>query len=494
MKVLVTGGTGVVGSSTVTALLRHGHVVQLLSRHADRDAAAWPDGVSAVEADITDAAALAGAAEGCDAIVHVAGIEDESPPDGTFDRINVLGTQNVVRAAERAGVRRLVYVSSLGCERGRSDYHRSKHEAEALVRQFAGQWVIVRPGAVYGPGDEHVSMLLKMIRVLPAIPLVGDGAHPFQPIWHEDLGEALARAVENAEIAGGVYELAGEEVTTQRDLLARFERLTNRSPMLVPVPELVARAGLGAADFIGMDIGFDENQLQMLVEGSVLPPDANNALSRIFGVQPTALDDGLRRLVDAQPEQLPAQGVGPLDRKRYWADIRGSRYDADRLLDFVRAHFAELAPSIMAAGAEPGSSTRVEEGETLTFSLPLRGNVQVRVAEVDERRFTLLTLDGHPIAGAVRIQTEPAGEVVRFEVQVYDRAASMVDLLMMRTLGGAFQDAAWRRLVDNVVRASGGRAAEVRHTRESLAPSEAAVVQRWAEELVLMRKRDEARV
>src|SRR5690348_12117595 len=118
MRVLVTGGTGVVGESAVTALLQHGHAINLLSRHADRDADAWAHGVTPFEGDITDPSTLASAAAGCDAVVHLVGIVDESPPEVSFQRINVEGTENVVREAERAGVRRIVYMSSLGCEDG----------------------------------------------------------------------------------------------------------------------------------------------------------------------------------------------------------------------------------------------------------------------------------------------------------------------------------------------------------------------------------------
>lgn len=494
MRVLVTGGTGVVGTSAVTALLQHGHAVNLLSRHAERDAAAWAHGVTPIEGDITDLATLGVACAGCDVVVHLVGIVDETPPDATFQRINVLGTQNVVREAERAGVRRLVYISSLGCDRGESPYHRSKRESEDAVSHFGGEWVILRPGAVYGPGDEHISVLLKMVRALPAIPLVGDGKQPFQPVWHDDFAEVIALAVERDDVVGGVYDIAGEEVTSQRDLLSRLERLTNRGPLAVPVPEFLAQTGLKLAEAAGVDIGINDSQMQMLVEGNVLPPGANNALVRIFGITPTKLEDGLRHLADAQPEQLPAGGVGPLKRKRFWADIRDSRYDADHLLRYVRAHFAELAPAAMAPAAEPGTPAEIEEGETLTLDLPLRGHAQVRVAEVDERRFTMLTLEGHPLAGAVRFQTEPVGELVRFEVQAYDRAANVIDMLMMRTLGDRLQDAAWQRLVRNVVEASGGRADEVRQSSETLSASEAELVQRWAEELVHMRKQDEAGV
>ena len=492
MEVLVTGGTGVVGASAVSTLLKHGHTVRLLSRHAERDGREWSDGVTPIVGDVSDVASITGAADGCDAVVHLVAIVEETPPSATFDRVNVEGTRHVVTEAERAGVRKLVYVSSLGCDGGQSPYHRSKLAGETIVREFNGDWVILRPGAVYGPGDEHFSVLLKMVRTLPVIPIIGDGAQRIQPIWHEDFAEVIARAVERDDVNGGVYDIAGTEVTTQRDLVDRVRRLTARETVNVPVPEFLAHAGIKVAELSGVDIGLNQSQLQMLVEGNALPPGSNNALTRVFGISPTPLDEGLRSLADAQPEQLPNHGVGPLTRKRFWADIRGCRFDADRLLDHVRLNFATLAPAVMSAGAEPGTPTDIEEGATLTLDLPLRGHVQVRVAEVDERRFTMLTLEGHPLAGAVRMQTEPRGEdAVRFEIQIYDRAGSIPDFLIMRTLGGMLQDRAWTELVENVVRTAGGRETEVQHSTETLSESEADVVHRWAEELVIMRKQQQ---
>lgn len=86
MKILVTGGTGVVGAGTVTELLRRGHDVVLLSRHAADDARRWPSGVSARTGDVADASSVRGSATGCDAVIHLAGIVDEQ--DGaTFEDV-----------------------------------------------------------------------------------------------------------------------------------------------------------------------------------------------------------------------------------------------------------------------------------------------------------------------------------------------------------------------------------------------------------------------
>src|SRR3954467_13419317 len=117
MRVLVTGGSGVVGTSTITALLQRGHSVRLLSRHADRDVRHWSQGVWPWPGDVAVEASVRGAADGCDAVVPLAAIVEEHAPEATFDRVNAQGTRHIVRESERAGVQRLVYVSSLGAER-----------------------------------------------------------------------------------------------------------------------------------------------------------------------------------------------------------------------------------------------------------------------------------------------------------------------------------------------------------------------------------------
>jgi NADH dehydrogenase len=121
----------------------------------------------------------------------------------------------------------------------------------------------------------------------------------------------------------------------------------------------------------------------------------------------------------------------------------------------------------------------IEQGETLTLEIPLRGHIQVRVAEVAERRITLLTVAGHPIAGAVRFLVEDRGDAVRFEVQVYDRAASVFDQIMLRTLGEWLQKAAWVGLCENVARFAGDSAAKVETSQQELNDDQLRVIEQW---------------
>jgi NADH dehydrogenase len=493
MKVLVTGGTGVVGEAAVAALLERGHEVRVLSRHAGHDAQEWPHGVEPFEGSVADRESVRGSADGCDVVLHLVAIVDEHPPEATFETVNVGGTRVMVEEAERAGVRRFVYVSSLGADRGSSGYHRSKRAGEEIAARYSREWVMVRPGNVYGPGDEQISLLLKMVRTLPAIPVLDGGDQPFQPIWAGDLGAALALAVEREDVAGRTIEVAGADQTSINDLLDHFAAICDRKPLRLPVPGFLASLGVKVADAVGMDVPFNESQLTMLRERNVIEPPAENALISLFGITPTPLREGLKKLADSVPELTPAAGVGALKRKRFWADIEGARFTPESLLAHFREHFDTITPGLVEVGAEPGTPRKpAEEGTTLTLALPMRGNVQVRVEELTPRSMTLMTLEGHALAGAVRFLTEQRGHAVRFEVQVYDRAANVVDWVAMRTLGDQVQNATWTNLVEKVAEASGGSApAGVEHEAATLDDGQAANVEEWLERLVVDRKRAE---
>ncbi len=479
-----------VGAAVVSELLRCGHDVRLLSRNAEEDSKQWA-GVEPWPASIEDKARITGSADGCELVLHVAGIVTESPPEVTFDGINVQGTRNMVAEAERAGVGRLIYVSSLGAEHGESPYHQSKRSGEKAVENFRGGWLILRPGNVYGPGDEVVSLLLKMVRTLPALPVIDGGNDMFQPIWVEDVARAIARAVERPDLHGRVLELAGDEEISTNGLLDRFAALTGRAPARVPIPAFLVQAAAAVGELVGMDLPVNESQLTMLREGNVIRTPGGNALTAVFRIQPTTLEEGLKKLADAQPEQLPDEaGIGSLKRKRIWADISGSRFTPEELFERFRRDFNEATPGIVDAEIEPGTRCDLEPGATITMSLPLRGNIQVRAQEVTPVKATLVTLEGHPLAGAVRFLSEQRGDQVRFEVQVYDRPANITDWFAMKAMGETMQTRTWESVVKRMIDESGGAApAGLQEDEEDLDEKQTDRIEDWLRDLVLERKK-----
>ncbi|MEZ5734786.1 MAG: NAD(P)-dependent oxidoreductase [Novosphingobium sp.] len=157
MTVAVTGGTGFVGQSVIDRALAEGQEILALARKPQERR----DGVTWVAGDLADSAALSRLVDGAQQVVHIAGVVNTPDPAG-FEQGNVAGTLNLVEAAVAAGVRRLVFVSSLSArEPAISAYGASKHRAERLVKASGLDWTIVRPPAIYGPRDREMFELFR---------------------------------------------------------------------------------------------------------------------------------------------------------------------------------------------------------------------------------------------------------------------------------------------------------------------------------------------
>lgn len=479
----MTGGTGVIGAGLLPQLLKRRHDVRLLSRHAHDDVRRYPRGISPFAADVTDAKALLRAADACDVVIHIAGIVDEEPPKLTFEKVNVGGTENMLAEAKRAGVRRFIYVSSLGADTGRSEYHQSKLRAEELVRASDLSWLILRPGNVYGPGDEVISTLLKLVRTSPIAPIVGWGEQQFQPIWFEDLGEAIAEVAERADLEHEILELAGTDVTTTREVFDTLKSITNRPTKAAPIPTALAKAATRLADTFpslekaleagGLTMPLTTSKLQMLLDRNVIDPPSKNALPKLLERAPTSLDEGLGKLATELPELLPDEGVGAMERKRFFIEIDGPSMNARQLIEDVRDNIADVMP--IEFQSEPGAPSDVEENATLTGAIPGRGHFQVRGIEVNDHEFTLATVEGHPLAGIVSFRAEDIPtDRIRFTVEVNARASNILDWIALRTIGNRMQDQNWAGVVERVVERSGGTpATDVQTTKERLSDKEA---------------------
>ncbi|MBW4330381.1 NAD(P)H-binding protein [Stakelama sp. CBK3Z-3] len=156
----ITGGTGFVGGHLIDIALAKGHGVRALTRRDQppREGVAWVHGALDQPRSLADLVASA------DAVIHVAGVVNASDRAG-FARGNIEGTRAILTAAQDQGVSRFVHVSSLAArEPALSDYGWSKAEAEALVRASPLEWTIVRPPAIYGPGDSEMLDLFRLAK------------------------------------------------------------------------------------------------------------------------------------------------------------------------------------------------------------------------------------------------------------------------------------------------------------------------------------------
>jgi hypothetical protein len=338
---------------------------------------------------------------------------------------------------------------------------------------------------VYGPGDEVISNILKMVRALPAVPVIDGGEQQFQPIWHEDLAKVLAEVVERNDLQSQILEAAGPETTSMNDLLRRFAEITGRSPVRVPVPMALAKLATSLTSTV-VELPVDENKLQMLDDENVI---RGRSAIEVLNVQTLPLDEGLRRLADSLKEVLPEDGVGKLEHKRFWADIRGSKYSAPALMMQFRERVNDFMPLEFAA--EPGAPEKIDKGVTLTGHLPLRGNFQVRVEVAEPNHVVFATIEGHPLAGIVEFTTSDEATGVRFSIDTFTRSSNLIDLIAARTIGSFAQSANWRAVVQRAVDASGGTSDGVHEEGEKLDEEEAKRVEARVKSLVQERKREE---
>lgn len=224
--ILVTGGTGFVGREVVRQLRAAGHRVRVVARHPGRTGA-WADdpGVESVAADARDVKALTAAMSGVTAVVHLVGIIMETPKI-SFEIAHTQITANVLAAAKAAGVRRYIQMSALGTRPDAvSRYHRTKWEAEELVRASGLDWTIVRPSMIFGPGNKSFRVLAAFMR-WPwdflnsyTFPNLGGGTARVQPVAVNDVAQAIVRALSNEAAIGKTYDLCGPEPMTWSDVL-----------------------------------------------------------------------------------------------------------------------------------------------------------------------------------------------------------------------------------------------------------------------------------
>lgn len=264
MKVLVAGGTGFIGAPLCRELIDRGHEVAALARSP----AETPESVEMIVGDVSDYESIEPAVEGWDVIVNLVALSPLWKPKGgneMHDRIHRQGTENLVRAAEEAGVERFVQISGLGTDSGVDmAFINAKAHAEAIVRETDIDHVIFRPSIVFGEGCEIVDFTLKLKRMfapfLPIFPLPGGGERTyFQLIGVQDLVPMLADGVEKDEHANETYELGGPTVYTLREISDLVFRAQGRRVRIVPLPMALAKVGMTAMGFVpGVPLGADQ--------------------------------------------------------------------------------------------------------------------------------------------------------------------------------------------------------------------------------------------
>ena len=238
--VVVFGGTGFLGRRLVEHLTTEGATVRVAVRHPDQARsilrAAGLNKIDVFGADVRDPASVAAALAGAGAVVNAVSAYVEKG-GVTFEAVHVQGAETVARESVAGGIARLMHISGIGADPDSgSPYIAARGRGELMVKQAFPGATIIRPGAMFGRGDALFGAVADMARLLPVLPLIGGGRMRLQPVFVEDVAEAVASSLADPGTAARIYELAGPKVYALRDLFEYTLRLIGKRRLLVPIP------------------------------------------------------------------------------------------------------------------------------------------------------------------------------------------------------------------------------------------------------------------
>ena len=235
MRVLVAGGSGLVGSAIVAALREQAHDVGILSRNDPKQG-----GVTWVKGNVTEPGTLENALNGWDVVVDAVQFPNapiENPSKGhTFERVDLGGTRNLVDAARKEGVTHFINLSGVGADPdGKFHWFRFKWAEEQYIIQSGVPYTTFRPSWIYGPDDVSLNRFLGFARFLPFVPIVGNGKARINPVFVKDVAAFVSDAVARGP-ANRIFEIGGPKVMTMDEIVRAGLKATGRRRFLLHQP------------------------------------------------------------------------------------------------------------------------------------------------------------------------------------------------------------------------------------------------------------------
>lgn len=291
--ILITGATGFIGSHLVQRLVAQGERPRCLVRDKNKAAEILPaDKVELVQGDTTDAASLGAALVGVETVVHAAFVTADRKPSPTsnYELTNVTGTQNLIKAAKAAGVRRVIEISGLGTRPDKTgSYMQGRYMAEQMLKESGLDWCIIQPSVLFGKGSPFIKGLSDLIRTAPVVPLIGGGRIMFQPIYVEDVVTVIIKVLEEpATTNGNTYTIGGPAYYSFSQVIDILLQTMHKHRLKLPAPTPLV--GVGAA-----------------VMEAVLPkPPLTKAAMTLFSFDNTTHLDSVERNFGFTPTSFPA--------------------------------------------------------------------------------------------------------------------------------------------------------------------------------------------
>ncbi|MES2189444.1 MAG: complex I NDUFA9 subunit family protein [Pseudomonadota bacterium] len=302
-KILILGGTGFIGSHLCEKLAEVPVRATVATRRRDsaKHLQMLPM-VDIAEVHSYDSASLTSLLAGHDAVINLTGILHGS--EAAFDKVHVQLPLELTRACQAAGQRRIIHLSALGAGiNAPSMYQRSKARGEAVLLGSGLDVTVLRPSVLFGTDDKFMNTFARLQRYFPVIPLAGSNAK-FQPVWVEDVANAIVKCLDDKTTIGQTYEACGPEVFTLRQLMQLAGRYSGinggKGRPVIGLPDPLARLQAWFMELAPGEPMMSRDNLDTMKEDNV----ASGKLPGLqaLGIRPTALGA-------VAPFYLGAQGL-----------------------------------------------------------------------------------------------------------------------------------------------------------------------------------------
>ena len=295
--VTVFGGTGFLGRRIVGHLRKRDFSVRVASRHPERCPERFGTDdphIHPVRANVRDEQSIADAIAGAQAVVNAVSLYLERRNE-TFHSVHVEAAQRIAAQAQRAGVKHLVHLSGIGADsRSGSLYIRKRGEGELAVLAAFPNAIVIRPAVMFGPDAAFLTTILNLLRRLPIYPMFGRGLTRLQPVYVQDVAEAVVRTLQRTETRPITIECGGPRVYTYEELLRTIAREAGLKATLLPVPFAAWHAMAWAAEMMPSP-PIARNQVELMQVDTVVSPvmpGFNN-----LGISPHAVEETLQEIL-----------------------------------------------------------------------------------------------------------------------------------------------------------------------------------------------------
>ena len=292
-KICVTGASGFVGSHLVPVLLSGGFKVTALIR-SQNEKRLVNSQAELVIGDLAQNGLWQSKIKGQDIIVHLAAEISSKNPE-SFERNNVKATQNLIHAAKKAKVKKIILFSSAAVTSIRKDmYAQTKELQEKIIIKSGIDYVILRPSMIYGPGDtKNIGWLIKIISKLPAIPLPGGGHFGRQPIFVVDICKIVLKLIAK-NYGKKIFEIHGIEYVPMWKMIKVITKRMKKSKLTFPIPIFFLKASFWVLEKILPNPKFTSDQIDSLTSGEKFKGDQ---WPEIFDIIPTGFEAGIAKMI-----------------------------------------------------------------------------------------------------------------------------------------------------------------------------------------------------